>query len=118
MKWFLIQAILIILSLSILFSLIFTYIHIDKSNPLPAHFSDQIPILWERFLPLYFGITSYKWHSLRNKILSGTRKNRTGPYPSSTGTPGKPIKIVTGSDQSTCNVQHSEPYSHSYEKQY
>jgi hypothetical protein len=38
MKWFLIQSILIIFSLSILFSLIFTYIRVDRSAPLPPNF--------------------------------------------------------------------------------
>ncbi len=49
MKWFLIQSILIIFSLSILFSLIFTYIRVDRSAPLPPNFSGQIPLLWKGF---------------------------------------------------------------------
>ena len=97
MKWFLIQAILIILSLSILFSLIFTYIRIDRSTPLPANFSDQIPLLWKGFICLFL-LFSYKRYSLRNKILSGTWENRTGSHSVTTGTFGKSVKIITGSD--------------------
>lgn len=98
MKWFLIQAILIILSLSILFSLIFTYIRIDRSTPLPANFSDQIPLLWKGF---YLSISAsflINGTACGIKILSGTWENRTGSHSVTTGTFGKSVKIITGSD--------------------
>lgn len=49
MKWFLIQAILIIFSLSIIFALVFTYIRVDNGNPLPEDFLNQLPFLWKGF---------------------------------------------------------------------
>ncbi len=49
MKWFLIEAALVIFLLSIIFSLVFTYIRIDNDIPLPANFSDHLPIIWKGF---------------------------------------------------------------------
>ena len=49
MKWFLIEAALVIFLLSIIFSLVFTYIRIDNDTPLPANFSDHLPIIWKGF---------------------------------------------------------------------
>lgn len=72
MKLFLIQATVVIFILSIIYSLIFTYIEGSAEAPLPPRFSDQIPILWKGFyiaLPASFlingvacGIKFYQEH--------------------------------------------------------
>jgi two-component system LytT family sensor kinase len=72
MKLFLIQATGVILLLSIIYSLIFTYIEIGSKNQLPADFIDHLPFLWKGFylaLPASFlingstcGIKFYQEH--------------------------------------------------------
>ncbi|SHL56853.1 sensor histidine kinase [Chryseobacterium polytrichastri] len=49
MKRFLIQATLVILLLSLIFSFIFAYIEVDYKTPLPPNFIDHLPILWKGF---------------------------------------------------------------------
>ena len=49
MKQFLILSIFFILTLSILNSLVFTYISVNSKEPLSTQFSDHIPILWKGF---------------------------------------------------------------------
>ncbi|MEI3812984.1 histidine kinase [Chryseobacterium sp. CCNWLW24] len=72
MKLFLIQATGVILLLSFIYSLIFTYIEIGSKNQLPADFTDHLPFLWKGFylaLPASFlingstcGIKFYQEH--------------------------------------------------------
>lgn len=72
MNWFLVQATLIILLLSVVYSFVFAYIEVDYKTPLPPHFIDHIPILWQGFylaLPASFlingttcGIKFYQEH--------------------------------------------------------
>ncbi|MDQ0783917.1 sensor histidine kinase [Chryseobacterium sp. W4I1] len=72
MKLFLLQATGVILLLSFIYSLIFTYIEINSKNQLPDHFIDHLPFLWQGFylaLPASFlingstcGIKFYQEH--------------------------------------------------------
>ncbi|MBL1221682.1 histidine kinase [Chryseobacterium sp. L7] len=72
MKTFLIQATGVILLLSFIYSLIFTYIEVNSKNQLPADFVDHLPFLWKGFylaLPASFlingsacGIKFYQEH--------------------------------------------------------
>ncbi|REC43467.1 sensor histidine kinase [Chryseobacterium pennipullorum] len=72
MPRFLIQATLVIFSLSIIFSIIFTYLEVAPKNELPDSLKDQLPFLWKGFymsLPASFlingsacGIKFYKEH--------------------------------------------------------
>lgn len=49
MTQFLIEATLVIFLLSLIFSLVFTYVRVDNNTPLPINFVDQIPFLWKGF---------------------------------------------------------------------
>lgn len=72
MKLFLIEAVLLILLLSLIYSLVFTYMEVDSKTPLPPNFSDHLPVLWRGFylaLPASFlingsacGIKFYQEH--------------------------------------------------------
>ncbi|KMQ66543.1 histidine kinase [Chryseobacterium angstadtii] len=72
MKLFLIQATGMILLLSFIYSLIFTYIEVNSKNQLPHDFADHLPFLWKGFylaLPASFlingsacGIKFYQEH--------------------------------------------------------
>ncbi|KFF28221.1 sensor histidine kinase [Chryseobacterium vrystaatense] len=72
MKLFLIHATGVILLLSFIYSLIFTYIEVNAKNMLPEHFSGHLPFLWKGFylaLPASFlingsacGIKFYQEH--------------------------------------------------------
>lgn len=72
MKLFLLQATVVILTLSVIYSLIFTYIEMGSKNELPSDFLGQLPILWTGFylaLPASFlingsacGIKFYQEH--------------------------------------------------------
>jgi two-component system, LytTR family, sensor kinase len=72
MKRFLLQATLVIILLSLLFSIIFTYVELAPKNRLPENLGDQLPFLWQGFymsLPASFlingvacGIKFYKEH--------------------------------------------------------
>lgn len=72
MKLFLIQATGVILLLSFIYSLIFTYIEVSSKNQLPPHFAGHLPFLWKGFylaLPASFlingsacGIKFYQEH--------------------------------------------------------
>ncbi|WP_228455314.1 sensor histidine kinase [Chryseobacterium sp. Tr-659] len=72
MSLFLIQATLIIFTLSFIYALIFTYITGNADTALPADFSDQVPLLWKGFylaLPASFlingaacGVKFYQEH--------------------------------------------------------
>ncbi|MCT2563441.1 sensor histidine kinase [Chryseobacterium herbae] len=72
MKLFLVQATAVILFLSFIYSLIFTYIEVNSKNELPQDFVDHLPFLWKGFylaLPASFlingsacGIKFYQEH--------------------------------------------------------
>ncbi|WP_284462404.1 histidine kinase [Chryseobacterium sp.] len=72
MKRFLIQTVMVIFLLSIIFSVIFTYLEVSPKRQLPPNFWDHIPFLWKGFymsLPASFlingsacGIKFYKEH--------------------------------------------------------
>ena len=72
MKRFLVQAVMVISLLSVIFSVVFTYLEVAPKNELPPNFPDQIPFLWKGFymsLPASFlingaacGIKFYKEH--------------------------------------------------------
>lgn len=72
MKRFLIQAALLILLLSLVYSVIFTYLEVAPKTTLPSNISGHLPILWQGFymaLPASFlingsacGIKFYKEH--------------------------------------------------------
>ncbi|PKF75220.1 sensor histidine kinase [Chryseobacterium sp. PMSZPI] len=71
-RTFLLQAVFIILLLSLIYSFVFTYIEVGLKRSLPPHFSDHLPILWKGFylaLPASFlicgatcGIKFYQEH--------------------------------------------------------
>ncbi|MCJ7934072.1 MAG: histidine kinase [Chryseobacterium sp.] len=72
MKRFLIQATMVIFLLSLVYSVIFTYLEVAPKTSLPPHIIDHLPILWQGFymaLPASFlingsacGIKFYKEH--------------------------------------------------------
>lgn len=72
MKRFLIQAAMVILGLSLIYSFVFTYIEVASKEPLPPTFYGHLPILWQGFymaLPASFlingsacGIKFYQEH--------------------------------------------------------
>lgn len=72
MKQFLIQAVMVIFILSVIFSIIFTYLEVAPKKQLPQDFWDHLPFLWKGFymsLPASFlingsacGIKFYKEH--------------------------------------------------------
>lgn len=72
MKLFLVQATAVIVLLSFIYSLIFTYIEVNSKNELPHDFIDHLPYLWKGFylaLPASFlingsacGIKFYQEH--------------------------------------------------------
>lgn len=72
MKRFLVQAVMVIFILSLIFSVIFTYLETASKEELPQNFLDQLPFLWQGFymsLPASFlingaacGIKFYKEH--------------------------------------------------------
>ncbi|WP_426476633.1 sensor histidine kinase [Chryseobacterium sp. CBSDS_008] len=72
MKRFLVQAVMVIFMLSVIFSVIFTYLEVSPKYELPQDFLHQLPFLWQGFymsLPASFlingaacGIKFYKEH--------------------------------------------------------
>ncbi|WP_312297376.1 histidine kinase [Chryseobacterium sp.] len=49
MKLFLIQLVMVIFMLSLVFSVIFTYLEVEPKEQLPENFRDQLPFLWKGF---------------------------------------------------------------------
>lgn len=72
MKLFLVQLVMVIFMLSLVFSVIFTYLEVEPKDQLPESFRDQLPFLWKGFymsLPASFlingaacGIKFYNEH--------------------------------------------------------
>jgi len=49
MKLFLVQLVLVIFMLSLVFSIIFTYLEVEPKEQLPENFRDHLPFLWKGF---------------------------------------------------------------------